>query len=208
MAPAGAGGPRSRTTTWRRTSISTHCWGRKPSTGASTPTTARRCGACQTPRCRQHIRTACSVAVGQTASQRNRRLAISNWLPGALSRRLAHLLVPAQEDAAVARALNLSFAANCVLLAVRVGIAVVSGSLSLYTATIDAVLDVISSGGWLTCGGLRCCWQVQSQKTNRKKTTTTPTCVCSSHAVLHVLAVQAGEQVLVSGWEGAHGAAG
>lgn len=43
------------------------------------------------------------------------------------------------------RALHISFAANVVLLAVRVGIAVVSGSLSLMVATLDAVLDVVSS---------------------------------------------------------------
>lgn len=44
------------------------------------------------------------------------------------------------------RALHVSFAANCVLLVVRVAIALISGSLSLVVATLDAVLDVVSSG--------------------------------------------------------------
>lgn len=44
------------------------------------------------------------------------------------------------------RALNASFASNVALLAVRVAIAAVSGSLSLAVATLDAVLDVVSSG--------------------------------------------------------------
>lgn len=44
------------------------------------------------------------------------------------------------------RALNASFASNVVLLAVRVAIAAISGSLSLAVATLDAILDVISSG--------------------------------------------------------------
>lgn len=51
-------------------------------------------------------------------------------------------------------ALNLSFAANCLLLAVRVGIALLAGSLSLIVATLDAVLDAVSSGGW--CWVLGC----------------------------------------------------
>lgn len=51
----------------------------------------------------------------------------------------------AGEATHVRRALNLSFAANCILLAVRTAIAVVAGSLSLAVATLDAVLDVISS---------------------------------------------------------------
>eukprot|EP00887_Chlorella_sp_A99_P004344 scaffold15.g4344.t1 len=49
------------------------------------------------------------------------------------------------EDAQVRRAMNASFASNCVLLAVRLGIAFISGSLSLLVATLDAVLDVVSS---------------------------------------------------------------
>ncbi len=62
------------------------------------------------------------------------------------------------EDAQAQKALNLSFAANVVLLAVRLGIALVSGSLSLLIATLDAVLDVISSGGCQQAcwGGGRC----------------------------------------------------
>ena len=57
------------------------------------------------------------------------------------------ILPRVQEDAQVQHALNLSFAANCLLLAVRVGIATIAGSLSLVIATLDAFLDVISSGG-------------------------------------------------------------
>lgn len=63
----------------------------------------------------------------------------------------------------MSRALNLSFGCNCMLLAVRLGIAVISGSLSLLIATMDAVLDVISSGGcgrggWLAALGGRSGW--------------------------------------------------
>lgn len=43
------------------------------------------------------------------------------------------------------RALAVSFAANCVLLVVRTALALLSGSLSLVVATLDAVLDVLSS---------------------------------------------------------------
>ena len=57
-----------------------------------------------------------------------------------------------QEEAQVRRALNLSFASNLVLLVVRVAIAAISGSLSLVVATLDAVLDVVSSGGWVGGG--------------------------------------------------------
>ena len=52
---------------------------------------------------------------------------------------------PPQEEAQVRRALVLSFAANCVLLVVRTALALLSGSLSLVIATLDAVLDVLSS---------------------------------------------------------------
>ena len=48
-------------------------------------------------------------------------------------------------QAEVARALNFSFASNVVLLIGRVAIATIAGSLSLIIATIDAVLDVMSS---------------------------------------------------------------
>lgn len=58
----------------------------------------------------------------------------------------------AQEERQVRLAMNASFAANCLLLLVRVAIAVVSGSLSLVVATLDAVLDVVSSGA-LWVGG-------------------------------------------------------
>ncbi|KAI3651437.1 hypothetical protein MP228_003708 [Amoeboaphelidium protococcarum] len=50
-----------------------------------------------------------------------------------------------EEDALARRALFLSFAANIVLLGVRVAVAVLSGSLSLIVALMDAVLDVLSS---------------------------------------------------------------
>lgn len=43
--------------------------------------------------------------------------------------------------------MSLSVAANVALLAVRVALAAVSGSLSMVVATLDAVLDVVSSGG-------------------------------------------------------------
>lgn len=43
------------------------------------------------------------------------------------------------------RAIVLSFAANCLLLVVRAALALLSGSLSLVIATLDAVLDVLSS---------------------------------------------------------------
>lgn len=43
------------------------------------------------------------------------------------------------------RALQLSFASNVVLLGIRIAIAIISGSLSLIVATMDAVLDVLSS---------------------------------------------------------------
>uniref|UniRef100_A0A7S0RH28 Cation efflux protein transmembrane domain-containing protein n=1 Tax=Chlamydomonas leiostraca TaxID=1034604 RepID=A0A7S0RH28_9CHLO len=52
----------------------------------------------------------------------------------------------AAEEAQTQRALNLSFASNFVLLVVRVGVALVSGSLSLLVTSLDAVLDVISGG--------------------------------------------------------------
>jgi hypothetical protein len=61
-----------------------------------------------------------------------------------------------QEEAQVRRALNLSFASNLVLLVVRVAIAAISGSLSLVVATLDAVLDVVSSGGCVG-GSARVC---------------------------------------------------
>jgi Co/Zn/Cd efflux system component len=48
-------------------------------------------------------------------------------------------------EALARRALNLSFASNVILLGVRMSIAIVSGSLSLIIATVDAVLDVLSS---------------------------------------------------------------
>ncbi|PRW59960.1 putative aldo-keto reductase 2 [Chlorella sorokiniana] len=50
-----------------------------------------------------------------------------------------------REEAQVRRALALSFAANCLLLVVRTALALLSGSLSLVIATLDAVLDVVSS---------------------------------------------------------------
>lgn len=49
------------------------------------------------------------------------------------------------EERLARNALNLSFASNVVLLAIRIAIAVISGSLSLIVATMDAVLDVLSS---------------------------------------------------------------
>lgn len=49
------------------------------------------------------------------------------------------------EERAAQRALNLSFLSNVILLAIRVAIAVIAGSLSLIVATMDAVLDVLSS---------------------------------------------------------------
>lgn len=50
-----------------------------------------------------------------------------------------------QEEAQVRRALVVSFIANCMLLVVRTALALLSGSLSLVIATLDAVLDVLSS---------------------------------------------------------------
>ncbi|KAL6759193.1 cation efflux protein [Haematococcus lacustris] len=52
--------------------------------------------------------------------------------------------VDEEEERRTQRALNLSFASNIALLAIRVGVAVISGSLSLLVTTLDAVLDVIS----------------------------------------------------------------
>ncbi|KAJ9519264.1 hypothetical protein QJQ45_017929 [Haematococcus lacustris] len=51
--------------------------------------------------------------------------------------------VDEEEERRTQRALNLSFASNIALLAIRVGVAVISGSLSLLVTTLDAVLDVI-----------------------------------------------------------------
>uniref|UniRef100_A0A7S0YIJ4 Cation efflux protein cytoplasmic domain-containing protein n=1 Tax=Polytomella parva TaxID=51329 RepID=A0A7S0YIJ4_9CHLO len=48
------------------------------------------------------------------------------------------------QEKADKRMVNLSFASNIVLLAIRVSIAAVSGSLSLVVTTMDAILDVIS----------------------------------------------------------------
>lgn len=48
------------------------------------------------------------------------------------------------EERRTKRAMHLSFASNIVLLLVRVGIAAISGSLSIIVTTLDAVLDVIS----------------------------------------------------------------
>lgn len=53
--------------------------------------------------------------------------------------------VAAEEEQLAQRALNLSFASNVVLLAVRGAIVALTGSLSLMIAFIDAVLDVLSS---------------------------------------------------------------
>ncbi len=53
------------------------------------------------------------------------------------------------------RALNLSFASNCVLLLVRLVLAFISGSLSMVVATLDAVLDVLSSGRQREGGSVR-----------------------------------------------------
>jgi divalent metal cation (Fe/Co/Zn/Cd) transporter len=50
-----------------------------------------------------------------------------------------------EEEALARRILNYSLISNVILLAVRVAIAVIAGSLSLIIATIDAVLDVVSS---------------------------------------------------------------
>lgn len=73
-------------------------------------------------------------------------------VPSCVSTPLLLPPIAAQEEAAVARALHLSFAANCLLLVVRVGIAVISGSLSLVVATLDAVL---MSSAQVCCGQLR-----------------------------------------------------
>ncbi|KAL4421342.1 hypothetical protein ABPG75_010633 [Micractinium tetrahymenae] len=51
----------------------------------------------------------------------------------------------AAEAAQVRRALNVSFAANSLLLVMRTAIALLAGSLALAVATLDSVLDVISS---------------------------------------------------------------
>lgn len=65
-----------------------------------------------------------------------------------------------QEDAQAQHALNLCFAANCLLLEVRVGIAVIAGSLSLAIALLDACLTSGGRDGWACSGvgGGRRCW--------------------------------------------------